>query len=107
MGTSGSCEVAAGSPQQQALRDVLRRFFEAGASVIDTSPNYGNAEDMLGGLLAEQKFRPKAFLATKLAADNREAGEAPFAQSMQRLPRERVALPQVPHLPDWRQPTAR
>src|SRR3546814_13929143 len=95
MGTSGSCEVAAGSPQQQALRDVLRRFFEAGASVIDTSPNYGNAEDMLGGLLAEQKFRPKAFLATKLAADNREAGEAQFAQSLQRLRSERVDLLQV------------
>lgn len=102
MGTSGSFEVAVGSPQQQALREVLRRFFEAGASVIDTSPNYGNAEDMLGGLLAEQAFRPKTFLATKLAADNREAGEAQFAQSLQRLRSERIDLLQVHNLRDWR-----
>lgn len=102
MGTSGSFEVASGSPEQQALREVLRRFFAAGASVIDTSPNYGNAEDTLGGLLAEQAFRPKAFLATKLAADNRAAGEAQFAQSLQRLRSERIDLLQVHNLRDWR-----
>lgn len=102
MGTSGSFEVAQGSPEQQALRDVLRRFFAAGASVIDTSPNYGNAEDILGGLVAEHDYRPRAFIATKLAADNREAGEAQFVQSLQRLRTERIDLLQVHNLRDWR-----
>ncbi len=102
MGTSGSFEVTAGSPEQQALRDVLRRFFAADASVIDTSPNYSNAEDILGALLAEQELRPKTFLATKLAADNRAAGEAQFAQSLRRLHAERIDLLQVHNLRDWR-----
>ena len=102
MGTSGSFEVTPGSPEQQALRDVLRRFFAAGASVIDTSPNYSNAEDVLGDLLAGQDLRAKTFLATKLAADNRAAGEAQFAQSLRRLRTERIDLLQVHNLRDWR-----
>jgi aryl-alcohol dehydrogenase-like predicted oxidoreductase len=102
MGTSGSFEVKPGSPEQLALRDVLRRFFDAGASVIDTSPNYSNAEDILGELLVSQDLRAKTFLATKLAADNRAAGEAQFAQSLQRLHSDRIDLLQVHNLRDWR-----
>src|SRR5262245_12317302 len=48
MGTSGSFEVPAGSAEYQALSEVLRRFFDGGATVIDTAPTYSNAEDNLG-----------------------------------------------------------
>ncbi len=100
MGTSGSFEVDAASRGQ--VREVLRRFVDGGASVIDTSPNYGNAEDVLGDLMAELGVRDRIWLATKLAADDRAAGEAQFAQSLKRLRTDKVELLAVHNLRDWK-----
>ena len=99
MGTSGSFEVDL--PGREALKEVLRRFVAGGARVIDTSPNYSNAEDVLGDLMAELNLRDRIFLATKLAADDRAAGQAQFAQSLQRLRTDRVELLAVHNLRDW------
>ena len=41
-------------------------LFEAGGSVIDTSPMYGAAEAVVGDLLAAAGTRNKAFIATKV-----------------------------------------
>lgn len=100
MGTSGSFEVD--STGREPLREVLRRFVAGGGSVIDTSPNYSNAEDVLGDLLAELGLRDRIFLATKLAADDRAAGEAQFARSLLRLRTDKVELLAVHNLRDWR-----
>ena len=99
MGTSGSFEVDL--PGREPLKEVLRRFVAGGATVIDTSPNYSNAEDVLGDLVAELQLRDRIFLATKLAADDRAAGEAQFAQSLKRLRTDRVELLAVHNLRDW------
>jgi diketogulonate reductase-like aldo/keto reductase len=100
MGTSGSFEVDVAG--RGPLKEVLRRFVAGGASVIDTSPNYGNAEDVLGDLMAELRLRDRIWLATKLAADNRAAGEAQFARSLERLRTDQVELLAVHNLRDWR-----
>jgi len=100
MGTSGSFEV--GAAGREPLKEVLRRFVAGGASVIDTSPNYSNAEDVLGDLMAELGVRDRIWLATKLAADNRAAGEAQFAQSLKRLRTGKVELLAVHNLRDWK-----
>jgi diketogulonate reductase-like aldo/keto reductase len=100
MGTSGSFEVDAAG--REPLKEVLRRFVAGGASVIDTSPNYSNAEDVLGDLMAGLGVRDKIWLATKLAADSRVAGEAQFAQSLQRLRTDKVELLAVHNLRDWK-----
>jgi diketogulonate reductase-like aldo/keto reductase len=99
MGTSGSFEVDLAG--RGPLKDVLVRFVAGGASVIDTSPNYSNAEDVLGDLMSELQLRDRIFLATKLAADNRAAGEAQFAQSLKRLRTDKVELLAVHNLRDW------
>ena len=67
-GTSGSYEVPLGSGEFETLKETIRVFFEGGGAVFDTSPNYSNAEDVLGALLAEGGWRERCFLATKLAA---------------------------------------
>lgn len=101
MGTSGSFEVGDSKAERDPLREVLKRFFAAGASVIDTAPTYGSAEDVLGPLLAEQKLTEKAWLATKLSGVNgREAGLAQFEQSLRRLQADKVELLQVHNLGD-------
>lgn len=100
MGTSGSFEVD--SAGREPLREVLKRFVAGGATVIDTSPNYSNAEDVLGELMAELGVRDKIFLATKLAADNRAAGEKQFADSLRRLRTDKIDLLAVHNLRDWK-----
>jgi aryl-alcohol dehydrogenase-like predicted oxidoreductase len=100
MGTSGSFEVDVAG--REPLKEVLRRFVADGASVIDTSPNYSNAEDVLGDLMAELGLRDRIWLATKLAADSRAAGEAQFAHSLKRLRTGKVELLAVHNLRDWK-----
>lgn len=103
MGTSGSFEVTPGSPQYQALKEVLRRFFDGGGTIIDTAPTYSNAEDVLGPLLDEAKLRPKAFIATKLSGvSGRAEGLAQFQKSLKSLRTDKVELLQVHNLGDWK-----
>jgi len=101
MGTSGSFEVGEGTPEYDALREVLKIFFAGGGTVIDTAPTYSNAEDVLGALLAEQGLRPKTWLATKLSGvSGREAGLAQFNNTLGRLKTDKVELLQVHNLGD-------
>jgi aryl-alcohol dehydrogenase-like predicted oxidoreductase len=103
LGTSGSFEVALGSAQYAQLRTVLERFVAAGASVIDTAPTYGNAEEVLGLLLQEAGARARVFLATKLSrVRGRRAGLAQFRGSLKRLKTERIELLQIHNLDDWK-----
>jgi diketogulonate reductase-like aldo/keto reductase len=103
MGTSGSFQVPAGSAEYRALEQVLARFFAGGATLIDTAPTYGNAEDNLGPLLAAGGYRRKAFIATKLSGvSGRDEGMAQFASTLQRLQTDKVELLQVHNLRDWK-----
>ncbi len=101
-GTSGSFETTVGSQQYEQLKTVLKVFFDGGATVFDTSPNYGPADTILGQLLDEGGWRPKTFLATKIAADSRVDAEAQWAESLRRLRTDKVELLQVHNLRDWR-----
>lgn len=98
VGTSGSYEIAGDSPAYAALRDVVKVFFEGGGTVIDTSPNYGNAEDIVGALLADGGWRERCFLATKLAADDEDTLRQQWAGSKRRLRTDKVELLQIHNL---------
>lgn len=101
MGTSGSFEIGDSAAELDPLREVLKRFFAAGATVIDTAPTYSVAEDRMGALLAEQDLVGKTWLATKLSGvSGREAGLAQFEHSLRRLNTDKVALLQVHNLGD-------
>lgn len=101
MGTSGSFEVGDSAVELDPLREVVKRFFAAGATVIDTAPTYSVAEDRMGALLAEQDLVGKAWLATKLSGvSGREEGMAQFKDSLRRLKADKVALLQVHNLGD-------
>lgn len=103
MGTSGSFEIAPGSAEHQALKKVLKVFFDGGATLLDTAPTYGNAEDILGPLLEEAKLRPRAFIATKLSGVvGRDQGLAQLQKSLQALRTDHVELLQVHNLGDWK-----
>ncbi|RSC25867.1 aldo/keto reductase [Pseudomonas putida] len=100
-GTSGSFEVQAGSAQYQQLKAMLEAFFKGGGKVIDTSPNYGGADAILGQLLEEGGWHRQCFIATKIAADSRDAAERQWAQSLSSLRTDKVDLLQIHNLRDW------
>jgi hypothetical protein len=50
MGTWNTFDVGSSKAERAPLQEVLQAFYEAGASVIDSSPMYGRAEDVTGQL---------------------------------------------------------
>ena len=52
----------------------MRLFFDAGGTLIDSSPMYGAAEAVSGDVLEEVNGRGTAFLATKVWTRGREKG---------------------------------
>ena len=91
------------SPSERApLVEVLRVLFEAGGSVIDSSPMYGRAEAVVGDLLSAAHNRDQAFIATKVWTTGRAAGIAQMQRSMRLLRTDHIELMQVHNLLDWR-----
>lgn len=101
-GTSGSFVAEIGSEKYQRLKEVMAIFFNSGATVFDTSPNYGGADKVLGALLEEGGWRDQCFLATKIAADSRAEAERQWAESLKALRTDKVELLQVHNLRDWK-----
>jgi len=86
--------------QREPLVPVLRRFFELGGRVIDSSPMYGQSEAAVGDVL-EKLGRPKVFVATKVWTTGKAEGEAQMAESTRRLG-GKVDLMQIHNLVDWK-----
>jgi aryl-alcohol dehydrogenase-like predicted oxidoreductase len=79
------------------LREVIKRLPELGGKVIDMAPSYGNAEQVVGDIIAELKDRPRYFLATKVTGpgSDRESGQRQMEESMRRLRTDHIDLMQV------------
>jgi diketogulonate reductase-like aldo/keto reductase len=101
-GTWRTFDVGAAPQERSPLTEVLRVLFEAGGSVIDSSPMYGAAEAVVGDLLAAAGTRDKAFLATKVWTSGRDNGINQMRQSMRLLRTDRIDLMQIHNLVDWR-----
>lgn len=102
MGTSRTFDVDDSDAALEPLKEVLAAFFEAGGSVIDSSPMYGKAEARVGDILRAMEPRPEVFAATKVWTQGREEGIAQMQQSAERMAVERFDLIAVHNLVDWK-----
>ncbi len=102
VGTWRTFDVGSKPEDRASVAEVLRVLFEAGGSVIDTSPMYGAAEAVVGSLLAAAGSRSKAFIATKVWTSGRDSGIAQMQASMRLLRTDRIDLMQIHNLVDWR-----
>jgi aryl-alcohol dehydrogenase-like predicted oxidoreductase len=94
-------------PVRQAARAaVIRTLVAAGATLIDTAPSYGNAENVIGALVADAGLRDRVFLATKLESYDRATGPAALQASLRRLRTERLDLMQLHNVRDANQDLA-
>jgi aryl-alcohol dehydrogenase-like predicted oxidoreductase len=97
IGTARRYDVAASEAELAPLREVIRNFTRMGGKLIDTAPSYGNAELVVGNLVAQVGNRHQLFLATKVGRgrESVQAGRAEMEQSLKRLQVDKVDLMQV------------
>ena len=102
VGTSGTFNIGQAKDARAGRAEVLGVLFEAGGSVIDTSPMYGRAEGVVGDLLSASGSRDRAFIATKVWTRGRDAGIRQMEESARLLGAPVIDLMQVHNLVDWR-----
>jgi diketogulonate reductase-like aldo/keto reductase len=78
--------------------EVVAAAFEAGVRVVDSSPMYGRAEEVLGGATASR--RGDAFVATKVWASTVDEGREQFRRQLAWFG-GRVELLQVHNVVGW------
>jgi len=101
MGSSRTFDTRLDNDTRTRLADVLRIFFERGGKLIDSSPMYGDAESVLGELLATTPSHGKVFAATKVWTDGRRQGIEQMRRSLRRMKVARFDLMQIHNLRDW------
>ena len=100
MGSSRTFDVSE-AQARSALLPVLRAFFDEGGALIDSSPMYGNAEQVLGDLLQGVDNKQALFAATKVWIEGKQQGVEQMQRSMQRMGVKRFDLMQIHNLLDW------
>ena len=100
LGTWQAFDVDLTSDNRRQLGDVLSLFVKLGGRVIDTSPMYGRAEDVIGELATALGVQDRIFLATKVWTRGKENGIKSMERSMALLRAKRIDLMQVHNLVD-------
>ncbi len=100
LGTWRAFDVDLTTDTRRQLEEVLSLFVKLGGRVIDSSPMYGRAEEVIGELTAALGIRDKLFLATKVWTHGKENGIKSMERSMALLRTKRVDLMQVHNLVD-------
>lgn len=73
------------SAEMEPFKQTLKKFYGLGGRLLDTSPNYGNSEEVLGKLLAELGIHDEMFMATKVDREDQAQGIERMEGSFRRL----------------------
>jgi aryl-alcohol dehydrogenase-like predicted oxidoreductase len=84
--------------QATEFSDTFATFHRLGGKIIDTSPNYGNSEQVIGGIMDDLNIRNELWVATKVDRESRDDGIARMQDSFQKLGGEHFDLMQVHNL---------
>ena len=100
LGTWQAFDVDLSPDNRRQLEDALSLFVKLGGRVIDSSPMYGRAEEVIGDLTDRLGIRDEVFLATKVWTRGKEQGIRSMDRSMALLRAKRIDLMQVHNLID-------
>lgn len=81
-------------------KNAIAALFREGGTVIDTSPTYSDAEQVVGRALDELGMREQCFLATKISIQGKQAGIDQNKKSFSDLKTNKIDLLQVHNLRD-------
>lgn len=101
MGSWISFNVGEDEGLRAARTEVLRAFFAAGGTLIDSSPMYGSSEAVIGAGLKRLGHTGPLFAATKVWHAFTEAGAEQMAESRTLWGLQRFDLMQVHNLLNW------
>lgn len=101
MGTWITFNVGGDTKLVEQRTEVLRTFFDLGGTVVDGSPMYGSASDVVGEALEALGARDRVFAATKIWTGDESETREQAEQSRRRWGVERFDLLQVHNLLGW------
>ena len=101
LGSWQQFDVGTSATERSPLKDVLQKMSELGGKLIDASPMYGRAEQVIGDLTAELKSNDRFFFATKVWTTGKQEGIDQMNASLQKMKRKKIDLMQVHNLQDW------
>lgn len=101
MGTSRTFDASGDTELLARLQQVTQLFFNLGGGMIDSSPMYGSAQQVIGQLLPKVKGEKNLFAATKVWIDGEEEGIEQMEQSRQLWGISTFDLMQIHNLVDW------
>ena len=100
LGTYSVFDLDLAPDKERQLSEVLSLFVTLGGRVVDSSPMYGRAEEVVGTLSSKLGLRDKLFFATKVWTRGKQAGIDSMERSMSRLQTKTIDLMQVHNLVD-------
>lgn len=100
VGTWQTFDVGTSSSERAPLEEVIKTFVSSGGKIIDSSPMYGNSEQVVGDIAAKTNLHSKLFIATKVWTTGKAAGIKQMEDSMKKLQTKTVDLMQVHNLVD-------
>ena len=84
------------------LIQVLEEMHKAGSTLIDSSPMYGQAEEVTGNLTQASGLAEKFFYATKVWTQGKKEGIKQMQDSFRKMRRSTIDLMQIHNLVDWK-----
>lgn len=100
LGTWKSFDVGEDAETLTAREEILAAFVARGGKLVDSSPMYGRAEEVVGTLAARRGLRPELFVATKVWTSGKDAGLRQMEDSERKLRARPIDLMQVHNLLD-------
>ena len=102
MGTSRTFDASGDADWIARLQQVTQTFFDMGGGLIDSSPMYKSAEEVIGQLLPNVKGKKNLFAATKVWIKGREKGIQQMEESRKLWGINQFDLMQIHNLVDWK-----
>lgn len=102
MGSWRTFDVGSDTALRASRAAVLRAFFDSGGTLIDSSPMYGSAQEVIGAGLRTLGRPSQLFAADKIWTEGRDVGRRQGDESLQRWGIDKFDLLQVHNLVDWR-----
>ena len=88
----------AGDAELAVFRDTFAQYHRLGGKIIDTSPNYGNSEEVIGRIMADLGIREDLWVATKVDREDSAEGINRMERSFELLGGEHFELMQIHNL---------
>ncbi len=101
LGTSRTFDAGDDQAERATLAQALQAFFDNGGTLIDSSPMYRSAEQVVGDLVKEMANANGYFAATKVWIEGKEAGVDQMNKSMELMGVDVMDLMQIHNLRDW------